>query len=928
MIIQPGLQWRSGVCTEKESAADDHSAWTPVEKRSVYRMQFLSGTLSVILIISGFMETAAEHFKVVGPDAPLVTEAGAVLVLPCSLKPNISAVDMRVEWVRLDLTQAHRFVHVYDDRRDRYDQQMESYRGRTALFKEELKNGNTSLKLSAIQSSDHGAYQCFIEDTSISYYEDTTLHVEVKGPFRVVGADAALVVEAGEDLVLPCSLRPGGNAEIMRVKWSRLELTQSDTLVHLYEDRRDRNDGQMESYRGRTALFKEELKRGNTSLKLSSVRASDEGVYQCFVQLGLWYVDTSVRVEVKGKGFHSWKIVFICILLSVVALAAVTVWLLKDRRSKKQLSPAECSVIAYFRLHSEKVRKELNLKKYSTSEEGYQRLIPAISNCRTSPFAGCNLSEKSITILTAALQSENCSLRELDLSNNDLQDSGVEKISEGLKSPHCKLETLRLPLCKLGYQSGVTLRSVLETENCSLRELDLSNNDLQDSGVEKISAALKSPHCKLETLRLALCKLCNTSCDKMSSALQSENCSLRELDLSKNDLRDLGVEKISAALKSPHCKLETLRLIACNLSVKSCECLTSALQSQTTPLRELSLTLNGLQDSGVEKLCDALKSQHCKLETLRLALCDLREKSCESLQSVLQSETCSLRELDLSNNDLQDSGVEKLSEGLKSPNCKLETLRLSGCLLTEKGCYSLASALKSNPSPLRELDLTYNHPEDSGEKLFSDPLCSLQTLRMENSGQRWIKPSLRKYVCDVTLDPNTMNTGLSLSEGNKKVQRVRKSQSYPDRPERFDWFEQVLSVESFTGRCYWEVEWSGERVYISVSYGGIQRKGKGDECAFGRNKNSWSLRCSGNSFSLFHNYKETEIPAPPSPSNRVGVYLDWEGGTLSFYTIPPNTHTLTHLHTLTATFTEPLYAGFWFPIYDSSVRVCEVEYLV
>ncbi|XP_066529840.1 ribonuclease inhibitor-like isoform X2 [Hoplias malabaricus] len=687
--------------------------------------------------------------------------------------------------------------------------------------------------------------------------------------FKVVGPDAPVVGEAGEDLVLPCSIQPRDNAEVMKVEWIRLKLTQADTLVHLYEDSRDWNDGQMESYRGRTSLFKDELWKGNTSLKLSSVRASDEGVYQCYVEdkFTSHFEDTIVHVQVRGRGFHSWKIAIICFLVAVILLAAFAAWIIKDKRSKKQLSPTECSAIAYFRLHSEKVRKELNLKKYSTSEEGYQRLIPVISNCRTAPFAGCNLSEQSITTLTAALQSENCSLRELDLSNNDLQDSGVEKISEGLKSTHCKLETLRLPVCKLGYQSCVTL----------------------------------------------------------SSALQSENCSLRELDLSKNDLRDAGVEKISEGLKSPHCKLEKLRLVICNLSVKSCEYLLSALQSQHCVLRELDLTHNGLQDSGVEKLCDALKSSHCKLEILRLALCDLGDNSCESLGSALQSETCSLRELDLSTNDLQDSGVEKISEGLKSPHCKLETLRLSGCLITEKGCSCLASALKSNPSHLRELDLTYNHPEESGEKLLSDPLCSLQTLRTENSGQKWITPSLRKYVCDVTLDPNTAYTRLILSEGNRKVEHVGESQSYPDRPERFDWFGQVLSVESWTGRCYWEVEWSGREVYISVSYGGIQRKGGSDESGFGFNKNSWSLRCSGNSFSLFHNKQETEIPAPPSPSNRVGVYLDSEGGTLSFYTIPPNTHTLTHLHTLTTTFTEPLYAGFRFPYTGASVRVCDVE---
>ncbi|XP_066530736.1 ribonuclease inhibitor-like isoform X2 [Hoplias malabaricus] len=697
----------------------------------------------------------------------------------------------------------------------------------------------------------------------LSWFMETTAE-----NFKVVGPDAPLLVKVGEDLVLPCSLQPNISAVDMTVEWIRLHLSQSNRLVHLYEGYKDRNDQQMESYRGRTALFKDKLRRGNTSLKLSAVQPSDEGFYQCYVEdpSTSWYEDTTVHVEVTGKGLNAWKIVIICVSVAVVLLAAFTLWIVKDRRSKKQLSPAECSVVAFLHRHSENVRKELNLNKYSTSDKGYQRLIPAISNCRTAQFAGSKLSEQSITTLTAALQSANCSLRELDLSNNDLRYSGVEKISAALKSPHCKLEKLRLVLCKISNGSCDTLSSALQSENCSLRELDLSNNDLRDSGVEKISEGLKSPHCKLEKLRLVLCKISNGSCDTLSSALQSENCSLRELDLSNNDLRDSGVEKIS----------------------------------------------------------EGLKSTHCKLETLRLALCDLGGKSCETLSSALQSETSSLRELDLSNNDLQDSGVEKISEGLKSPHCKLETLRLSGCMIREEGCSFLAVALKSNPSHLKELDLTYNHPGEAGEKLLSDTLCSLQTLRMENSGQKLIKPSLKKYVCDVTLDPNTAHTYLSLSEGNRKVVNVGRSQSYPDRPERFTGWYQVLSVESWTGRCYWEVEWSGSEVYISVSYGGIQRKGGEAECKFGRNINSWSLVCSGNSFSVFHNDQETEIPAPPSPSKRVGVYLDWEGGTLSFYTIPPNTHTLTHLHTLTTTFTEPLYAGFRVGS-GSSVRVCDVE---
>ncbi|XP_049333084.1 NACHT, LRR and PYD domains-containing protein 14-like isoform X5 [Astyanax mexicanus] len=131
-----------------------------------------------------------------------------------------------------------------------------------------------------------------------------------------------------------------------------------------------------------------------------------------------------------------------------------------------------------------------------------------------------------------------------------------------------------------------------------------------------------------------------------------------------------------------------------------------------------------------------------------LASCNLGVKTCENLESVLYLENSSLKELDLSNNDLQDSGVELLSAGLKSSQCKLQILRLSGCMITDKGCCSLASALILNPSHLKELDLTYNHPGESGVKLLSDrledPHCKLEKLGVEHGGKIRIKPGLKK----------------------------------------------------------------------------------------------------------------------------------------------------------------------------------------
>ncbi|XP_067109834.1 stonustoxin subunit beta-like [Osmerus mordax] len=194
---------------------------------------------------------------------------------------------------------------------------------------------------------------------------------------------------------------------------------------------------------------------------------------------------------------------------------------------------------------------------------------------------------------------------------------------------------------------------------------------------------------------------------------------------------------------------------------------------------------------------------------------------------------------------------------------------------------------------------------------------------VDHGGECWIKPGLLKawrYACELTLDPNTANRILSLSEENRKVTWRREEQPYPDHPERFDYCPQVLCREGLSGRCYWEAEWSGV-VHIAVTYKGISRRGWGDDCVLGWNNKSWSLRCDDNSYYARHNNKRTAIPAPPSSSHRVGVYLDWPAGTLSFYTV--SSDTLTHLHTFHSTFTEPLYPGFC--VYGSSVSLCQVE---
>ncbi|KAM4717073.1 NACHT, LRR and PYD domains-containing protein 3-like isoform 2-T3 [Anableps anableps] len=513
-----------------------------------------------------------------------------------------------------------------------------------------------------------------------------------------------------------------------------------------------------------------------------------------------------------------------------------------------QLTPVQCSALADLMLMSTTPREEFDLKKYTTTEKGIFRLIPAVRNTKKAIISGVALTSSLCEAISSALQIPQSDLTELHLTKIFFFDNQIEILIDGLKNAQCKLEVLSLSGIGLSVESSKNLASAVKSMISNLRELELSGNILMDSLLPVISDGLNCR--KLEKLRLNQNSGITEICKEVATSFSSHS-NLRELEMSYTNFKDSEMEILSAGLMSKTCMLETLRISHNKLTAKGCETLALALTSRPSPLTELDLSYNDLHDDGVIKLCKALMNPHCTLKKLRLSFCKVKGDGCCSLAFALMSDHCCLSELDLSFNHLTDHGIKMLSEKQR------------------------------------------------------DPCCSLKCLNVDHNEELWVNLKLlRQYACDLTLDANTAGVNITLTNDNKMASFGDEKQPYPDHPDRFS-ISQVLCNEGLTGRHYWEAECDmNVDGAVGVAYKSIPRQGDcSSELSLQGNEKSWSWsldKC------FHHNNCCQRFLVPKTLS--IGVYLDWPAGVLSFFDVSHDA--MTHLYTVHTTFTEPLYPGF------------------
>ncbi|XP_048016021.1 E3 ubiquitin/ISG15 ligase TRIM25-like isoform X2 [Megalobrama amblycephala] len=338
------------------------------------------------------------------------------------------------------------------------------------------------------------------------------------------------------------------------------------------------------------------------------------------------------------------------------------------------------------------------------------------------------------------------------------------------------------------------------------------------------------------------------------------------------------------------------------------------IQERERGQRELSQAVKSLKSSALETMEDVEK-------VFTELICSLEKKRSEIKEQIRAQEKTEIDRAE----ELHKHLDQELTE-LRKRQAEIEKLLITD----DQSCQSVCvlPSFEDVPSFTQHTHLSFKDISISAFKEVLEDACQQQTARISRevsnvhvaqSPEPKTPSDCLQYFCQLHLDPNTAKNKLVLLDGNKNILSTKLVQQYPDNPERFNSFPNVLCREGLYSRCYWEVECSGNECAIAVSYKGISRKGNSDDCRLGFNKISWRLSCYQQNVHFIHDKARVSIPAVCS--SRIGVYLDHRAGTLSFYSV---SDTMTLLHRVQTTFTEPLYPAFGVGE-GSSVRIIDQE---
>ncbi|XP_048059126.1 tripartite motif-containing protein 16-like [Megalobrama amblycephala] len=376
----------------------------------------------------------------------------------------------------------------------------------------------------------------------------------------------------------------------------------------------------------------------------------------------------------------------------------------------------------------------------------------------------------------------------------------------------------------------------------------------------------------------------------------------------------------------------------CMIDNHNGHCLVSLESEWTNQKKELNEIKEECQkliqerERGQRELREAVKSfKSSALETMEdiekvftELICSLEKKRSEIKEQIRAQEKTEIDRAE----ELHKHLDQELTE-LRKRQAEIEKLLITEdqiqCL---KSCQSVCvlPSFEDVPSFTQHIHLSFKDISISAFKEVLEDVCQQQTARISRevsnvhvaqTPEPKTPNTFWQYFCQLQLDPNTANNKLKLSEENRKVAHLVEFQQYHDHPERFNAFPYILCREGLYGRCYWEVECSGDIWAVAVCYKGIRRKGSSDYCKLGFNKKSWRLSLAQQNVHFTHDKAQVSIPAVGS--SRIGVYLDHRAGTLSFYSV---SDTMTLLHRVQTTFTEPLYPAFGV-LDGSSVRIIE-----